>query len=165
LTTLDPSLKCPACGSPDRVKRYGSKLLINSVPPPPIIQCQSAWHDPDAQLVAQVQDNAQPREFSDPTHHRFLTAPEDPVLIHRPQLARTMMEGPGNRTRIRGCSCGATPMSPEAFAEHVGLTVDAVQAMLNLAGLAYDLLDHHDHPRMARESVMQQIARCLEFRR
>ncbi len=83
--------------------------------------------------------------------------------LHRPTLARTLNEGPGNATRIRGCSCGAYPMSPEAFADHVGVPVTAVRALLNLASLAYDLIAHPDHAKMQREVVEPRIARCLEF--
>jgi hypothetical protein len=128
---------CPSCSSPDPAKRFGHRpaILIDGVPPP-TTWCKDAWH----------------------------SIPTPTQIVHRPRLARTMNEGPGNATRIRGCSCGATPMSPETFAEHVGVSVDGIRTMLNLVSLVYDLLDHHDHPKMSRENVMQQIERYLEFR-
>ena len=55
-------------------------------------------------------------------------------------------------------------MSAEAFAVHVGVPVTAVHALLKLASIAYDLIDHHDHASMQREMVSRRIAQCLEFK-
>ena len=36
-------------------------------------------------------------------------APKDePTAYHAPQLVRTLMDGPGNRSSITGCSCGGS---------------------------------------------------------
>jgi hypothetical protein len=83
--------------------------------------------------------------------------------VHRPRIARTMLEGPGNRTLVRGCSCGAATMSAETYADHVGWPVEAVRALLDLVGIADDLLDYHGE--MTHEGVWQEISRCLEIRR
>jgi hypothetical protein len=124
---------CPTCGSHARELRYGQRILI--FPPAPVTWCKDVWHD-------------QPR----PEPER-----------HAPRIARTLADGPGNDTLIRGCSCGAEILSDEAFAEHVGWPVAAVHAMLGLAGIADDLILHHE--QMTRTDVWTQIARCMEVRR
>jgi hypothetical protein len=105
----------------------------------------------------------------DPVRGTMLTTvepskpPPDPS-VHRPVIARTMLDGPGNRTMVRGCSCGARPMSNEAFSRHVGVSEDVVSGMLGLYGIVDDLYRYPDHPKMLRERVMKEMTHCmLEF--
>ena len=105
----------------------------------------------------------------DPVQGTMLTTvdpskpPPDPN-VHRPVIARTLMEGPGNRTMVRGCSCGARTMSDESFARHVGVSEDAVRGMLGLYGIIDDLYRYPDDPRMRRERVQKEMIHSwLEF--
>ena len=141
LMTVDPSPVCPTCKS----RRPNLRFRISAATAAPDQQtrasltawCENAWHD-----VAR-------------------SVPE----AHAPQIARTLMEGPGNRVLVRGCACGAAVMSDEAYAAHVGWPISAVRALLDLYGIATDLIDHPEHPKMQREAVGQQLSRCLEVRR
>ncbi len=85
--------------------------------------------------------------------------------VHRPRIAHTLRGGWGNATLIRGCVCGAPVMSAEAYAEHVGWPVEAVRAVLSLAGLADDLVLYRDRERMSYDDIAQEINRVLEVRR
>jgi hypothetical protein len=86
----------------------------------------------------------------------------DGPTVHAPQITRTTAEGPGNASLVRGCSCGAEIRTTAAFAEHVGVPEDAMRAILALAGIAFDLIDH---PKAMRADARRQITRCLEFAR
>jgi hypothetical protein len=157
--TADPPPACPTCGSTD--PRLRAKVL----------ECRDAWHD------RVVTSRSTPRDWIvDGIEVGNVVAASDPRVnpggttdfeidprLHAPRIARTLMEGPGNRTRVRGCACGAWPTSPEAYADHVGWPVEAVRALLDLIGIADDLLSYPE--TMRREDVWQQINRCLEVRR
>lgn len=83
--------------------------------------------------------------------------------MHAPHsIVRTLHDGPGNETTVHGCSCGADVEGAEAFAKHVGWPAAAVRALLDLTGIAYDLLDYP--AEMSREDVTRAVARCLEVR-
>jgi hypothetical protein len=86
----------------------------------------------------------------------------DGPIVHAPQITRTTADGPGNASLVRGCSCGAEIRTTAAFADHVGVPEDAMRAILALAGIAFDLIDH---PKAMRSDARRQIARCLEFAR
>lgn len=142
LTTVEPQVPaCPTCKS----RRPNLRFKISAATAAPdqatraslTTWCDDAWHD---------------------------QIPQRPE-VHAPQIARTLMEGPGNRVLVRGCACGAAVMSTEAYAEHVGWPVAAVRAMLDLWGIADDLIDHPNDPKMQRANVAPQLSRCLEVRR
>jgi hypothetical protein len=82
---------------------------------------------------------------------------------HTPLIARELYDGPGNTTRVHGCSCGAEVMSTKAFAEHVSWPTSAVHAMLGLVGIAYDLIEYP--AEMRREDVVRRVRHCLEIHR
>ncbi len=91
--------------------------------------------------------------------------PKPDPTVHHPRITRTLMEGPGNRTDIRGCACGAEVMSVEAYAAHVGWPVEAMRAVLDLYAIADDLIDYPGHPELRSDVVALRISRCLEVRR
>ena len=134
---------CPTCKS----RRPNLRFRISAATAAPDQEtrasltawCEDAWHD---------RDGARPARG-----------------VHAPQIARTLMEGPGNRVLVRGCACGAAVMSDEAYAAHVGWPVAAVRSLLDLYGIADDLIDLPDDPKMRREAVAPQLSRCLEVRR
>jgi hypothetical protein len=101
-----------------------------------------------------------------------------PTTYHFPCLARTIMGGPGNRSRIMSCSCGAcfkghyTYVGLERrlcdwYADHAGITGggEAVAKILRQYDEALDVRDYPDHPRMrgttARdpEELLRQLRR------
>ena len=94
--------------------------------------------------------------------------PPDPNL-HHPRITRTMREGPGNRTDIRGCACGADAHSIEAYATHVGWPVEAVRALLALYGIALDWAHYGQHPHLSdslpsHEMIARKIDEWLTVR-
>lgn len=142
LTAVDapaPATSCPSCKSTGRDLRFGTVVRImmplNGEAPTPS-WCNDAWH------------NVEPPA----------------AIVHRPRIARTLMSGPGNRILVRGCSCGAETMSAKAFATHVGISVDTLQAMLDLYGIVSDLLDYPNDPRMQREPVMHDVLSYFDFK-
>ncbi|HSX23111.1 MAG TPA: hypothetical protein VLE97_10080 [Gaiellaceae bacterium] len=84
-------------------------------------------------------------------------------VVHAPKLMRTLYEGRGNTTTVRGCSCGAEIGTAREFADHVGVTERAVDTMLGLVGVIYDLCDYPGE--VTREEAARRVARCLEFHR
>jgi hypothetical protein len=79
----------------------------------------------------------------------FLTVVQEPPprpdpARHEPVCARTLLEGPGNKSRIHGCTCGAKVTSAEAYAAHVGWAMNAVCTLLRLYDGARDLVDYPD---------------------
>jgi hypothetical protein len=79
--------------------------------------------------------------------------------LHEPKLARTLHDGPGNQMIVSGCSCGAEIPGNKAWAEHVGWPADAVEAVLALGSLAYDLIDYPGE--MPRGQIGRAIALTL----
>ena len=80
--------------------------------------------------------------------------------VHAPRLTRTLMDGPGNHTDIRGCVCGAKTFGAEAYAAHIGWSVEAVRALLAIVGFADDALRYPN----GRNDLWQKINRSLEVR-
>jgi hypothetical protein len=87
--------------------------------------------------------------------------PPEKIPIHVPKLARTLHDGPGNATLVQGCSCGAEIATTRAFAGHVGVSERAVDAMMGLVSVIYDLCDHP--ARVTREEVARRVTNCLKF--
>lgn len=81
--------------------------------------------------------------------------------VHAPKISRTLHDGPGNATLVRGCSCGAELADARAYAAHVDLPPRAVESMLGLVGVIYDLCDYPG--QVTREEAAIRVARCLEF--
>jgi hypothetical protein len=93
----------------------------------------------------------------------FNAAREAPALTpyHSPHTARTIMGGPGNRSKIMSCSCGARFNGDSAYvgrdrrlcdwyADHAGIAGggEAVTEILRQYDVALDVRDYPDHPRM-----------------
>lgn len=132
---LAPS--CPTCDSPDR----DTRRMVNGA----TAWCRDAWHgDPLPTSWPEKREQSEP-------------------VVHAPKIARTLYDGPGNATFVHGCSCGAQVATTKAFAEHVGMPVRAVDAMLGLLGVIYDLCDYPN--AITREETARRVARCLEFSR
>jgi hypothetical protein len=102
---------------------------------------------------------AERREVVGDTRARCEDAWHDGPIVHIPQV--TSAEDSGGVASVHGCSCGAVVASTAAFADHVGVPKDAVQSILTLAEIAYDLL--YQPKKLARNETRRQITRCLEF--
>ena len=78
-----------------------------------------------------------------------------------------MILKPGlNAVVIRGCSCGLVIEGVEGvgeFAEHVRWPVGAVHALINLAGLLYDVLDYYPD-EVSRPQVIKALGAYLAVR-
>lgn len=83
-----------------------------------------------------------------------------PTTYHSPRLKRTIMDGPGNRSSIIDCTCGARFDGDYAYvgldrrvcdwyAQHAGIMGggEAVAAILRQYDTALDLVDYPDYPR------------------
>ena len=95
-------------------------------------------------------------------------APKDePTAYHAPQLVRTLMDGPGNRSSITGCSCGGsfdgvyeyighTRRMCDWYARHAGIAGGgaAVAVILRQYDEAHDVVDYPDHPRARGEILV-----------
>lgn len=140
---LEVPATCPTCESGTRELHYlldGTRTRASFRGPRTSLDdgenwCRDAWHD--------------------------VPSP-DKRRLHFPKIARTLYDGPGNAGSIHGCSCGAAIANTEAFADHAGLPTYVVQSMLDLAGLAEDLVAYPG--ALEIEDVTQVIRRCLEFR-
>lgn len=83
-------------------------------------------------------------------------------MNHQPNLARELYDGPGNRSRVVDCSCGARPDDGEKstsrwYAQHAGIAngAAAVEGTLRRYDAALDARDYpdatnaqHDEPRV-----------------
>ena len=83
-----------------------------------------------------------------------------PTSHHEPRLKRTIMGGPGNRTSIIDCTCGARFNDAYAYvghdrrmcdwyARHAGIAGggEEVKRILREYDHARDAIDYPDHPR------------------
>lgn len=94
-------------------------------------------------------------------------APKDePTAYHFPRLKRTIMGGPGNRSSIIDCSCGARfdgvyeylghdRRMCDWYARHAGITGggEVVAKILRQYDAARDAIDYPDHLRIRRKSL------------
>lgn len=101
-------------------------------------------------------------------------APKDePTAYHFPRLKRTIMGGPGNRSSIIDCSCGARfdgvyeyvghdRRICDWYALHAGITGggEAVAKILRQYDEARDGVDYPDHPR-TRGKIMSDPKKFL----
>lgn len=84
---------------------------------------------------------------------------DDPTVYHSPRLKRTIMGGPGNRSSIIDCSCGARfdgvyeyigheRRVCDWYARHAGIVGggDAVAKILREYDAALDVVRYPDHP-------------------
>jgi hypothetical protein len=164
---------CPACGkapgdSCDGPASHPSRMMLHierakAAAELPVIL---AAHRPgDARgVVSRCPTCASPvraerREVVGDTRARCDDAWHAGPVTHVPQV--TSAEDSGGVAAVHGCSCGADVASTAAFADHVGVPRDAVQSILTLAEIAYDLL--YQPKKLARNETRRQITRCLEF--
>lgn len=104
---------------------------------------------------------AERREVVGATTLRCTSTWHDGLIVHVPQTpSADDHEGPAV---VNGCSCGAVIEGTAAFAEHVGVPVEALQSILALAEIAFDLL--YQPKKRPRNETRRQITRCLEFTR
>lgn len=93
---------------------------------------------------------------------------DEPTSYHSPRLKRTIMGGPGNRSSIIDCSCGALAYEYlghdrrmcDWYAQHAGITGggDAVAEVLRQYDAARDVVDYPDHPRTRGKKVVDSRA-------
>jgi hypothetical protein len=92
---------------------------------------------------------------------------DEPASYHFPRLKRTLMGGPGNRSSIIDCSCGACfdglykylghdRRMCDWYARHAGITGggDAVARILQQYDEARDVIDWPDHPKIRGKSTV-----------
>jgi hypothetical protein len=92
---------------------------------------------------------------------------DEPTAYHSPRLKRTIMDGPGNRSSIINCSCGARFDGVYEYrghdlrmcawyAQHAGIVGggDAVAKILHQYDEALDVRDYPDHPRTRGKSAI-----------
>lgn len=94
-----------------------------------------------------------------------------PTSYHSPRLKRTIMGGPGNRSSIIDCSCGACfdgvyeylghdRRMCDWYAKHAGITGggEAVAKILSQYDAARDVVDYPDHPRTRGKNMIDPEA-------
>lgn len=85
---------------------------------------------------------------------------------HSPKLSRTLLDGPGNRSKIHGCSCGAKFDGVYEYVGHDRRMCDwyaaharikgggpGVTQILSAYDRARDARDYPDHPRRPRRDT------------
>jgi hypothetical protein len=96
---------------------------------------------------------------------------DEPTAYHSPRLKRTIMGGPGNRSSIIDCSCGARfdgvygyigrdRQMCDWYAQHAGITGggEAVAKILRQYDAALDVVDYPDHPRTRDKKALDPEA-------
>jgi hypothetical protein len=96
---------------------------------------------------------------------------DKPTTYHSPRLKRTIMDGPGNRSSIIDCSCGAhfgeayehishNRRMCDWYAHHADIVGggDFVAKTLRQYDEALDARDYPDHPRTRDENMVDPRA-------
>lgn len=91
---------------------------------------------------------------------------EAPTAYHSPRLKRTIMDGPGNRSSIIGCSCGAAPTyiaghMSDWYARHTGIVGGSARVRIIL--WQYDsTLDVRDYPDLEGTATCPQCGAAAQ---
>lgn len=100
---------------------------------------------------------------TDEERARMKESDERRAKNHTPTIVRTLIDGPGNRSRIVGCGCRASGIHDAAtWAEHVGMTNNAGAIVMSLAieDAWRDVIDYPSLDTMANLRHALDNARC-----